>query len=164
MRSRLLLPFALAALAAIVPATRAGAAAALPRCHTGGVAAHLGRVDAGAGHRFERLTLRNVSGHTCRTQGWIGMQLLHQHGRHVRTNVVRIGGPSHRVVLHPGERARTTLDWGAIPGPGDRQRIRCQPVASHVLITPPDETTSLRIRWKGGPVCEQGRIEVTPLG
>lgn len=142
---------------------RHAGAAALPRCHTGGVAAHLGRVDAGAGQRFERLTLRNRSGHSCRTQGWVGMQLLHHRGRHVRTNVVRVGGPSHRIVLLPGQRARATLRWGAVPGPGDRQAIRCQPVASHVLITPPDETTSLRLRWKGGPVCERGRIEVTPL-
>ena len=35
--------------------------------------------------------------------------------------------------------------------------------AQHVRITPPDEFTSLRIRWRGGPVCEQGRIEVRPL-
>jgi hypothetical protein len=91
------------------------------------------------------------------------MQLVHHHGRHVATKVIRVGGPSGRVILHPGARAVATLRWSAIPGRHDRQSGQCRPTARNVLITPPDETTSLRRHWKGGPVCEGGRIEVTPL-
>ena len=61
--------------AALCGVGAAAAAPQLPRCHTSGLSASLGRIDAGAGQRDVRLTLRNRSGHSCRTQGWIGMQL-----------------------------------------------------------------------------------------
>ena len=75
----------------------------------------------------------------------------------------RSRGPSHRVVLAPGERAATKRRWGAIPGPGEPQTGACEPTAQHLRVTPPDETSSLRLRWKGVPACQSGRIEVTPL-
>jgi Domain of unknown function (DUF4232) len=148
--------------AALCGVGAASAAPPLPRCHTSGLSASLGRIDAGAGQRFVRLTLRNRSAHTCRTQGWIGMQ-LRRNGANVRTNVIRAQGPSHRVVLHAGDRATTTLHWTVVPAPSEPQSGACEPNPRHVLITPPDETTSLRIRWPGGSVCQRGRIDVTPL-
>jgi Protein of unknown function (DUF4232) len=163
-RSRSLLMGAAVAGAAAVAAAPApsAASAALPRCHSGGLSASLGRFDAGAGQRDVRLTLRNRSGHTCRTQGWVGMQ-LRRGGHDVRTNVVREQGPSHRVVLRAGERAVATLHWTVVPAPSEPQSGACEPTARHVLITPPDEVGSLRIRWTGGPVCQRGRIDATPL-
>src|SRR5262249_20122507 len=107
-------------------------------------------------------TLRNTSSHTCRTQGWVGMQLIHHHGRNVPTDVIRSGGPSHRVTLAPGERAVTTLHWAAIPA-DDEPGTHCEPTAQHVRIAPPDETHTTRIKWKGGAVCQHGRIDVNPL-
>jgi hypothetical protein len=153
-----ILLIASAAAAAATPA-----AAAPPRCHTNELSASLGRVDAGAGQRFARLTLRNRASHTCRTQGWVGLQLVRNHGQPIPTREVRVQGPSHRVVLAPGERASTNLRWGAIPGPGEPQTGACEPTAQHLRVTPPDETAFLRLRWKGGPACQSGRIEVTPL-
>jgi hypothetical protein len=144
-------------------ASSAPTAAALPRCHTAGLAGHLGSVSAGAGQRDVRLTLRNTTSHTCRTQGWVGMQLVGRHGRHVRTNAVRVSPPSSRVVLHPGQRARTTLRWTALPSPGEPQSGACEPTARRLRVTPPDETATLSVRWRGGPVCGFGRIEVRPL-
>jgi hypothetical protein len=149
------------ALTAIAVPGAAGAAS--PRCHTSGLSAKLGRVDAGAGQRFVRLTLRNRSGHTCHTRGWVGMQLVRNHGQSVPTQVVRSRPPSRRVVLAPGQRAVTTLHWTVIPGAGEPQQSACEPTAQHVRVTPPDETTFLRLRWTGGPVCQSGRIDVTPL-
>jgi uncharacterized protein DUF4232 len=61
--------------------TASPAVAAPPRCHTNELSASLGRVDAGAGQRFTRLTLRNRASHTCRTQGWVGLQLVRDHGQ-----------------------------------------------------------------------------------
>jgi hypothetical protein len=146
-----------------VGATADAGGAALPRCHTGGLSAAFGRVDSGAGQRYVRLRLRNRSGHACRTQGWVGMQLVRRHGRNVPTQVVRTQAPSHRVVLRAGERAVATLHWTVIPGAGEPQSGACEPTARRVRITPPDETTSLRIRWPDGVVCQSGRIDVTPL-
>jgi hypothetical protein len=154
----LLIASAAAAGTAVAPAV-----AATPRCHTNELSASLGRVDAGAGQRFARLTLRNRASHTCRTQGWVGLQLVRNHGQQVPTRDVRVQGPSHRVVLAPGERASTKLRWGAIPGLGEPQTGACEPTAQHLRVTPPDETASLRLRWKNGPACQSGRIEVTPL-
>jgi hypothetical protein len=151
-----------AAPAAPAASTTTAAPAALRRCHTGGLSASLGRVDAGAGQRDVRLTLRNRSGHRCRTQGWVGMQ-LRRNGHDVRTNVVRVQGPSHRVVLDAGERAVTTLHWTVVPSPSEPHAGACEPTARRVLITPPDEVSALRIRWTGGPVCQRGRIDVRPL-
>jgi hypothetical protein len=153
-----ILLIASAAAAAATPA-----AAAPPRCHTDELSGRLGRVDAGAGQRFVRLSLRNDGDRRCRTQGWVGLQLVRNGGQDVPTRVVRAEGPSRRVVLAPVERASTTLHWGAIPGRGEPQTGACQPTAQRVRVTPPDETTSLRLRWKGGPVCQSGRIEATPL-
>jgi hypothetical protein len=154
----LLIANAAAATTAATPAV-----AAPPRCHTNELSASLGRVDAGAGQRFTRLTLRNRANHTCRTQGWVGLRLVRNHGQPIPTRDVRVQGPSHRVVLAPGDRAATKLRWGAIPGPGEPQTGPCEPTAQHLRVTPPDETASLRLRWTSGPVCQSGRIEVTPL-
>jgi hypothetical protein len=148
--------------AALCGTSAAAAAPSLPRCHTSGLSASLGRVDAGAGQRDVRLTLRNRAGRTCRTQGWVGMQ-LRRSGRDVLTNVVREQGPSHRVVLRPGERAAATLHWTVIAAPSEPQSAACEPTARRLLITPPDETRTLGIHWPGGPVCQRGRIDVTPL-
>jgi hypothetical protein len=163
MRARTVIPVVLVGCAAAAAgvSTSAGAAS-LPRCHTGGLAASFGRVDAGAGQRFVRLTLRNTSGHTCRTQGWIGMQ-LRRNGHDVPTDLVRVAGPSHRVVLGAGERAVTTLHWTVIPSGSEPRTGACEPTARRVLITPPDETTSLRLRWPGGVVCGHGRVDARPL-
>jgi hypothetical protein len=157
---------AAAAAIAVVPATAASshraAAAVLPRCHTSGLAVHLGRIDAGAGQRDERVTLRNTTGHACRTQGWVGMQ-LRRNGHDVATNVVRIDGPSHRVVLQPGQHARALLHWAAIPV-GTETGPQCEPNPLRVRITPPDETAFVVKHWGGGPVCGHGEIDVKPLG
>ncbi len=88
---------------------------------------------------------------------------LRRNGRNVPTNLVRAQGPSHRVVLQPGDRAITTLHWTVIPAPSEPQSGACEPTPRRALITPPDETTSLRIRWTGGAVCQHGRIDATPL-
>ena len=131
-------PIAVAALAlaaALVPAAVASPAA-LPPCHTGDLSARLGRIDAGAGQRYETLTLTNVSHHTCHTYGYVGMQLLDAHGRALPTDVVRDhSSQPHRVVLEPGARAATTLHWSVIPSsidPGGQ----CGPAARRVEPQP----------------------------
>ncbi|HEY8584619.1 MAG TPA: DUF4232 domain-containing protein, partial [Capillimicrobium sp.] len=70
-RTHLSLTFGATALAllAALPQT---ASAAAPRCHAADLSARVGPAQAGAGQRQATLTLTNTSGHTCRTQGWVG--------------------------------------------------------------------------------------------
>lgn len=153
---------ALALAAALVPAAVASPAA-LPPCHTGDLSARLGRIDAGAGQRYETLTLTNVSHHTCHTYGYVGMLFLDGRGRALPTDVVRDhSSQPHRVVLSPGARAATTLHWSVIPSPADSGG-QCGPAPRRVEITPPDQTTHLILRWRGSQVCERGQISVTRL-
>ena len=92
----------------------------MPPCRTADLSARLGRIDAGAGQRYETLTLTNVSRHTCHTYGYVGMLFLDGHGRALPTDVVRDHSRApHRVVLAPGARAATTLHWSVIPGSSD---------------------------------------------
>lgn len=153
---------ALALAAALVPAAGASPAA-LPPCHTGDLSARLGRIDAGAGQRYETLTLTNVSHHTCHTYGYVGMQFLDAHGRALSTDVDRDRSlQPHRVVLTPGARATSRLHWSVVPSSVDPGG-RCGPAPRRAEITPPDQTTHLTIRWAGGQVCERGEVWVTRL-
>jgi hypothetical protein len=149
-----------AAAAAAVPAA---ASITAPPCRTADLSARLGRVDAGAGQRYETLTLTNVSRHTCHTYGYVGMLFLDARGRALPTQVLR--DRTHRprrVLLAPGARASTQLHWSAIPGSSDVNG-RCGPAPRGVEVAPPDETTHLIIRWTGGAVCEHGQVSVTRL-
>jgi hypothetical protein len=150
--------------AAAIAAGPGRATAPLPRCHTGDLAGTLKRGSPGAGQRYATLLLRNRSTHRCRVYGYIGAQLLGAGGRPLPTTVVRDRTRTpRRVVLAPGRRAQALLHWAAIPGPGEPQSGPCEPTARRIEITPPDETTHLILRWRFGPVCEHGRIDVRPL-
>jgi hypothetical protein len=135
----------------------------LPPCHTADLSARLGRIDAGAGQRYETLTLTNVSHHACHTYGYVGMKFLDRRGRALPTDVVRDHTQRpQRVVLAPGRRATATLHWSVIPGTADPHG-QCGPAPQRVEITPPDQWTHLTIRWSGGQVCERGQVTVTRL-
>jgi hypothetical protein len=157
---------ALAATAvAAVPATGSPAArtASPPPCRTVDLSARLGRIDAGAGQRYETLALVNRSRHTCHTYGYVGMQFLDAHGRALPTQVLRDRTyRAHRVLLAPGARAVTRLHWTVIPGTSDPNG-RCGPAPRRLEVTPPDETTHLTIAWAGGAVCGRGQVSVTRL-
>src|SRR5207249_3912096 len=151
-------------LASLSTVAASGASTIVPRCHTRDLAAALKRGSPGAGQRYATLRLRNRSGHRCTVFGYIGAQLVGAHRRPLPTNVVRDRTRTpRRVTLAPGHSAATLLHWGAIPGPGEPQRGQCEPTPRRIRITPPDETTQLTVRWRYGPVCQHGRIDVRPL-
>jgi hypothetical protein len=152
------------ATAAALAAGAHPAHASPPRCDVHDLTAKLTRFDAGAGQRYATLVLRNRTGHTCRTFGYVGMQLLAADGRALPTDVVRVRRDAVKAVrLQPGDHAYAVLHWGAIPGPGDAPRGGCRPAPRRVEITPPDSTRRLVLPWRAGAVCERGRIEVEPL-
>lgn len=130
------------------------------RCHTSDLSASLSPQDAAAGNRYASLVLTNTSATTCRVYGYGGIKLVgdkpipsRQH-RDPST-------PPKLLTVRPGAHVYSTLHWGAVTGTGDAQSGQCEPTATHLLVTPPDETTSLRIPWHYGPVCERGRIDQT---
>jgi hypothetical protein len=138
-------------------------ASTLRPCRTSDLSARIVAGSPGAGQRYATLLLTNRSRHTCHTYGYVGMLFLDAHGRAVVTDVVRDHYTNpHRVVLAPGRRAAAVLHWTVVQGTGDG-RGPCVTPPRRVEITPPDEFSHLTIRWRGGVVCQRGRIDVTPL-
>jgi len=101
------------------------------------------------------LKLTNRSTHPCRLYGYGGLQLLDAAGHELPTRQVRVDQPRPQLIkLTPGASAYSTLYWVSMPI--DR---KCAQAAA-VLITPPDETTSIRTGALGS-VCDGGRIQQT---
>jgi Protein of unknown function (DUF4232) len=137
--------------------------AGLAQCRTAQLHVSFGQLGAGAGSRYVRLILTN-SGATCRTRGYIGMQLLGAGGQAVPTNVVRDQSvPAPVVTVSTGAQASALLHWGAIPGGNESQSGPCEPVPQQVEVTPPNEFQFTVAPWTFGSVCEQGRIDTQPL-
>jgi hypothetical protein len=152
------------AAAALGDATTAHAAAAPKRCYTSDLRASLLREPPAAGRRYAHLRLTNISSRTCTIYGYAGAQLLRADGSRVPTDIVRDHSRTpHPITLRPGQRASATWHWGVVPGRGEPSQCRCEPIAKTIKITPPDATTSLRIPWPYGPVCEPGRIVERPF-
>jgi hypothetical protein len=143
--------------------TTTAEAASMPACSTSELSATLIAGSPGAGQRYATLELMNNSRHSCHTYGHVGLQFLGSHGRRVATDVIWDSHPTpRRIVIPAGAAATAQLHWAAVPGTGD-QSGPCVTPPTRVEITPPDQTSPLTIAWKGGPVCERGRIDVTAL-
>jgi Domain of unknown function (DUF4232) len=133
------------------------------RARTSDLSAELAWVEGAAGSRYSAIVLTNRSQRTHTIYGYGGLQLLDARGRTVPTRQVRdrTTRPT-RVVLPPGMSAHADLHWSAVATTGDSQTGTCQPEPAFLLVTPPDETRSLRIPWNAGPVCAQGLIIQRP--
>lgn len=138
-------------------------AASAPACGTATLKARLTLGGAAAGNRFATLVLTNTGSAPCHTYGYAGLKLTG--GGDPPTKAVRsteVGKP-RRITLKPGKSAWSRLQWGNVPGPGDHQNGDCQPTATSLWITPPDQRDHLTAKWPFGPVCERGTINVNPL-
>jgi Protein of unknown function (DUF4232) len=129
------------------------------RCHTSMLSAHIVMGQPGAGQRYAELVLTNTSGSTCRIYGYPGLQLLVVSGAHVTTAVVREPAAEPLAATAPGQQVSSLLHWTIVPGTGEGPS--CEPTASGLIVTPPDETAPLYTSWPGGPVCQHGQIFVT---
>jgi Protein of unknown function (DUF4232) len=146
------------------PAPAAAPGAGVPtRCQTGDVSATLTQGSPGAGQRYAALTLTNRSGHACQVYGYVGMLLLDAGGQPLPTSVGRTPPSPSPVVVQPGGHVSAQLHWTVVPAPDEAQAGLCEPAPATALVTPPDETTQLAVPWTMDPVCQHGRIEVTPL-
>jgi hypothetical protein len=145
---------------AILPAA---ASAAPQQCTTADLSAKVGQVDAGAGQRQAPLVLTNHSGHTCRTEGYVGLQLATAGGRKLPTSTARSGGTTPLVTLKPGQKAVTQLSWTVVATGSEPVDGPCEGTPSDLLVIPPNQTTQTATAWKNGPVCGFGKFSITPL-
>jgi hypothetical protein len=157
---RLVLAAAVLGALASIPSA---ASAAAPQCTTADISAKVGQVNAGAGQRQAPLILTNHSGHTCRTGGYVGLQLVTANHKNLPTSTARSGGKTPVVTLKPGQQAVTQLQWTVIATGNEPVDGPCEGTPSDLLVIPPNQTTQTAAAWKQGPVCGHGKISITPL-
>jgi hypothetical protein len=129
------------------------------RCSAGQLHVGLGRVDAGAGNRYAPLVFANRSRSSCTLRGYPGLVMIDAQGDALRTRVRRTPGSRPKVTLRPGQSARAVLHWTVVESGGE---TRC-PSASRLLVVPPDESTYATVGFGVGRVCDDGRLDVTPI-
>jgi hypothetical protein len=157
----LVLGAALAGLTAsgLAAAGSAGAAPAGVQCGTADLSVQLKPGSPGAGQRYATVVLTNTSGHSCTIRGYGGLALLGAPGQGVPTDLRRLPSPGPQTVpLAPGGSARSLLHWTVVPA-GDEPGAACEPTATTVVVTPPDQTLAALVPWTFGPVCQHGLIE-----
>jgi hypothetical protein len=89
----------------------APAIAATPACTNGDLTASYHRHDAGMGHTYGWIALRNTSGHACHTGGYGGISYVGDgNGTQIGAPAVRLPGSAATYVLQPGQRLRSSID------------------------------------------------------
>lgn len=130
------------------------------RCHTADLTGQLQQRDPAAGNRYAILILTNRSARGCTIYGYGGVGLVDAKGKPVPTQQRRDRAHGPVLINLPrGGKVSSLLHWGVVPGDGEPQTGQCEPTAAALLVIPPDETTSLRVPWTFGPVCQRGAID-----
>jgi uncharacterized protein DUF4232 len=133
-------------------------------CQVENLNAQFGQVDSGAGQRHVSITFTNSGQIACTMFGYIGLQLRGPGNSVVPTNVFRDPSqPKTLVTIQPGAQAFTTLQWTVVPSGSEPQMGPCEPEATQIQITSPNETESLVQPWTFGVVCGGGRIATLPM-
>ncbi|MFJ4844845.1 DUF4232 domain-containing protein [Streptomyces sp. NPDC088733] len=143
------------------PATGTGTtAAASTRCHTADLRASIGANNPGAGQENFPVVLTNRSSRTCTVYGFPGLAFVDSAGRQVTVDPERqTGMAKQRITLAPGASAWAPMTFS---NPDISGATTVVPAA--VLVTPPDERTSLRVPWNGGKVSNTGKASVPRIG
>ncbi len=131
-----------------------------PRCHTSDLSAGFFGGQGHAGSWSMGLRLTNISTHTCHFYGFPGLLLIDDTGRPLATTVSWIG-PKATVTVAPGDSGYADLTGYNAQAVGE-VGAPCDPPATALLITPPDETTQLRV---DGPIraCGHGMLDVSAM-
>jgi hypothetical protein len=89
----------------------ASAGGATPACGNADLTASYHHSDAGMGHTYGFIVLRNTSGHACHTGGYGGVSYVGDgNGTQIGAPAVRQPGHVSTYVLRPGQRLRSPLD------------------------------------------------------
>ncbi|MCP2336791.1 DUF4232 domain-containing protein [Actinomadura rupiterrae] len=131
------------------------------RCTAAQLRATVIGLSPGAGQRYARLTLTNISGRACRVYGFPGLGLASPSNPSIPTSTRRTGSPA-AFVVKPGGHAYSLLHWTAVPGDGEAGS-ECEPSPTALHVIPPDERSWVRASWTLGPVCQHGQIDLQPL-
>jgi hypothetical protein len=101
------------------------AGAATPACTTSDLIASYHRHDAGAGHTYGWIVLKNTSGHACHTGGYGGISYVGEgNGTQIGAPAVRVKGKVATYVLRPGQRLRSPIDESTAQ---NYPRKKCRP-------------------------------------
>lgn len=134
-------PASVASAASASSAAGSRAAPVVPECTDADLHADYRARDAGAGHRFGVVRLRNTSDRTCFVQGWGGLSYVGGgDGTQVGAAADREGRPGGRVALEPGERALSAVSE-TVAATYPRARCRPAPVDGFRVFVP-DSTRS----------------------
>jgi hypothetical protein len=119
------------------------ASATTAECTGHDVAVRYHHTDDGAGHRYGRIVMKNVSDHVCRTGGFGGLSYVgFGDGTQVGAAADRVGHAS-RFTLRPGQRATSRVDE---VDAHNYPRHRCSPHAvDGFRVYIPNATASLYI-------------------
>lgn len=129
------------------------------RCHTSELGASVGSNDPGAGQENFPLVLTNRSGRTCTLHGYPGAAFVDAAGVQLGPDPDRSSGSTATTVtLAPGASAWAGLSFSNPQISGAKART---PAA--ILITPPDETTFLKVTWSQGEVPVSGNSSTAHL-
>lgn len=138
------------------PAASAAQEPTATRCRSSELRASVGPDHPGAGQENFAVILTNGSHRTCTMYGFPGVAFVNSAGEAVTPDPERTTGQERRIVtLAPGASA-----WSALvfTNPAISGVTTVTPAA--VLVTPPDETEPVRVRWTGGKVSNTGKASV----
>jgi Protein of unknown function (DUF4232) len=156
-----------ATVVATPPPTAAGTPGArLDRCHTAGLSlSALGRPGAAAGNVVQEFGLTNNTSASCSVYGYVGMALIDGAGNLLPTRVVRDPG-SRFPFAHLGQytvrSGATTPFWVHWEDVTVGSQPACTTSAG-LIVTPPDETTQVRLDGVQIMACNAGELDVSPV-
>jgi len=150
--------------ASVIPSQEARAAA-IPRCHTGGLYIALvpNSGQGATGHLDVVFSVRSLTQQPCFLYGYPGIQLINASGHVIVTHVLWGTGffftnrPKEQVVLKTGQIAYFDVGWTHLPTPGQS----C-PTSAYLLITPPDEWTPIVVPATLQQICG-GVVSASPI-
>jgi hypothetical protein len=131
-----------------------------PICLVGQLNAQINELSPGAGQRYASITFTNSGTKPCQMLGFPGLGLV---GNNAPSDDVRSNKPKVLITVPVGGQAYTIIHWTVVPSGNEPDDGPCQPTATQIRITPPNETNFLLQPWTFGPVCDGGAIDVDPM-
>lgn len=128
------------------------------RCHTSELSASVGGNDPGAGQENFPIVLTNTSQRTCTLRGFPGAAFVDASGKQLGPDPERSSESPTTVKLAPGQQAWAGLTFSNPEISGARTAT---PAA--LLVTPPDEKDSLKVKWTQGKVPVSGNASTVSL-
>jgi hypothetical protein len=140
-------------------------AATTPRCHSGRlyIAPVPNSEQGGLGHVGLQFSVKSLTQQACYLEGYPGMQMVDANGHDIATrlrwgNGYLFGNQTKQyVVLKTGQAAYFDVEWVHFPT-GNQS---C-PTASYLLVTPPDERTTIAVPVSLQDVCG-GALTTSPV-